>query len=51
MATQLQLLTPVFDGGELKIREDYKVAGQQFGLQFKIPTLTFDYVLAVGGFN
>ncbi|MBM20735.1 MAG: hypothetical protein CMN87_12060 [Stappia sp.] len=51
VATQLQLLTPVFDGGELKIREDYKVAGQQFGLQFKIPTLTFDYVLAVGGFN
>jgi hypothetical protein len=50
-ATQLQLLTPVFDGGELKLREDYKVADQTFGYTFQIPELTIDYVLAVGGFN
>jgi hypothetical protein len=50
-ATQLQLLTPVFDGGELRLREDYQVADQTFGYTFQIPELTIDYVLAVGGFN
>jgi hypothetical protein len=45
------LLTPVFSGGELYLREEYFVASQKFGFTFKIPALTLNYVLAVGGFN
>lgn len=51
VGSQLQLLTPVIDGGELKIREDYKTAGATEGWYFNIPALTIDYVLAPGGFN
>lgn len=51
VGSQLQLLTPVFDGGELKIREDYKTGGAVQGYTFNIPALAIDYVIAVGGFN
>ena len=51
VCTQLQLLTPVLSGGELYLREEYYVASQQFGYTFKIPALTLNYVLAVGGFD
>ena len=52
LQTHLQYLTLDIQSNELVIVEDFGVSGTAgTGFNFKIPALTLNYVLAVGGFN
>lgn len=50
---QTQYLTLEIQAGALSLVENYGVLGRagMGGLGFNIPTLTFEYVIATGGFN